>query len=141
MLAVQKHPAIDSTINDLADLGYAEISGPEWLEWAGTRTLFDGALANVAAIVDFEVLRDQPQESEALCQRFEEWSRPLRSGGMATLIVLVDVPTPEVLAQVLQGDRAWYCAHVTRVVHDTNARIYWYWQPATGIQRSQRLPA
>ena len=90
---------------------------------------------------DFAVLSSQPEGAATICQRFEEWSRPLRDGGMATLVLLSEVPTQEMLEQALQGDRAWYCAHVTRVVYDTNARIYWFWQPATGIQRSQHLPA
>ena len=141
MLKILRQPAVDAAINDLLDLGYTEIAAPEWLEWAGSHTVLNGAMANVAAIVDIAEWSRQPDGAESLCQRFAEWSHALRGGGMATLIVCADVPARETLAKVLQGERAWYCAHVTRVVYDTNARIYWFWQPATGIQRSQRLPA
>lgn len=132
---------LHAVADDLLEQGYVEVAAPAWLEWAAVQSNFKGAVRKVVAIVGLDVATASATDTTILCQRFEAWSRPLRNGGMATLIVLSEVPLRETLERVLEGERAWYCAHVTRVVYDANARIYWFWQPANGIQRSQRLPA
>lgn len=131
--------ALEAVCDDLKSHGYQPVAPPDWLDWAADLVALGGALTKVVGVADYSAGTAEP--TPELCRRFEEWSTPLRGhGGMAILLTMLDAPHAEEVEHLLTKDREWYCGHVTRVVYDANSRIYWFWQPATGIQRSERPP-
>lgn len=131
--------ALEAVCDDLRAHGYEPMTAPVWLDFAAEMSVLEGAITKVVGVADFSARAAEP--TPELCRRFEEWSTPLRQhGGMAILLTVLDAPHAEEVEHLLTHDRDWYCAHVTRVVYDANSRIYWFWQPATGIQRSEHAP-